>query len=267
MVIQLTMKEHLRKIAEMVTASVKKLPEEFDRGREVMQGADGTPTTNIDKIAEDWILEYVQDKDLPVNILSEEAGYVDRGMEETLVVDPIDGTNNAVMGLPFFSVSLAIGKNSMQDVRLALVKNIATGETYFAERGGGAYKDGNRIEIRKYRPESSMFLVYMGRYASEETMNVVKRAERARSLGCASLEMCLVAEGMMDAYYMNCESYDKSIRVVDIAASALVLRESGGSLYDLEGRDLDLPFDLSVRSNFVAVGDPAVAEVILRGSD
>jgi len=266
MVIQPSMKEHLRQIAERVAAFVKKLPEEFDRGREVMQGADGTPTTNIDKIAEDWILEYVREKDLSLNVLSEEAGFIDRGMEETLVIDPIDGTNNAVMGLPFFSVSLAIGKTSMRDVRLALVKNIVTGETYFAERGRGAFKDGSRIGVRKYHPESSMFLVYMGKYASEETMRIVKRAERARSLGCASLEMCLVAEGMIDAYYMNCESYNKSIRVVDIAASALVLREAGGSLYDLTGRYLDLPFDLSVRSNFVAVGDPAVAEVILRDS-
>jgi len=64
-------------------------------------------------------------------------------------------------------------------------------------------------------------------------------------MGCASLEMCMVARGHFDAYYMNCDLYEKSIRVVDIAASALVLREAGGKLIDLGGKGvLDMPFDV-----------------------
>jgi fructose-1,6-bisphosphatase/inositol monophosphatase family enzyme len=267
MVILSPMKRDLERIAERVMKAVRALPEGFNRGTEVRQGADGTPTTSIDKVAEDEILSCVTEMDLPLNVLSEEVGFVDRGMEETLVIDPIDGTNNAVMGLPFFSVSLALGRRSMSDVRMGLVRNLITGETYFAEKGKGAYKDGERLRVREYDPDCLLFLIYMGRYASEKTIKVIRRAERARSLGCASLEMCLVAEGMMDAYYMNCERYDKSIRVVDIAASALILREAGGELLDLKGDRLDLPFDLVPRSNFAAIGSPKVAEVILRNSD
>jgi fructose-1,6-bisphosphatase/inositol monophosphatase family enzyme len=73
----------------------------------------------------------------------------------------------------------------------------------------------------------------------------------------------MVAEGKLDAYYMNCEVHEKSIRIIDIAASALILREAGGKLVDLEGRDLDMPFDLNARSNFLAFGDPEVKKVIL----
>ena len=112
-------------------------------------------------------------------------------------------------------------------------------------------------------PSLPATLVYLGRHAGSETMKVVKRAGRVRSMGCASLEMCMVAQGKFDAYYMNCDIHEKSIRVVDIAASALVLREAGGELVDLQGRRLDMPFVLTARSNFLAFGDPRVREVLL----
>jgi len=51
--------------------------------------------------------------------------------------------------------------------------------------------------------------------------------------------------------------------VIDIAASALVLREAGGDIVDLSGKRLDMPFDLKIRSNFLAYGDDAVKEVLL----
>ena len=257
------MRSELERMAQHVKDRIDNLPVMFERGEEIMEGADGTPTTSIDKVAEDVIVSYVEEKDLPFNILSEEIGYVDRGAEETLVVDPIDGTNNAVMGLPFFSVSLAIGTQSLMDVRMGLVRNLVTGTSYYSEKGKGAFKDGLLIHSRDFRPDSSLFLIYMGKYASYETMRVVKSFERGRSIGCASLEMCMVAEGMVDGYYMNCEKHDKSIRVVDIAASALILREAGGELLDLSGRPLDMPFNLEVRSNFAAIGDLKAAEVII----
>jgi fructose-1,6-bisphosphatase/inositol monophosphatase family enzyme len=75
--------------------------------------------------------------------------------------------------------------------------------------------------------------------------------------------MSLVARGRFDAYYFNAELYEKGIRVVDIAASALVLREAGGEIVDLDGKVLDMPFDLEARSNFLAYGDVRAKEVLL----
>ena len=59
------------------------------------------------KVAEDAILEFMDQKDIQANLLSEEAGFVDRGFDEVLVIDPVDGTFNAVQGIPFFSISIA----------------------------------------------------------------------------------------------------------------------------------------------------------------
>ena len=167
---------------------------------------------------------------VPVNVLSEEAGYIDRGMDRTLVIDPIDGTFNAILGLPFFSVSMAVGTSSMMDLEHGIVQNLVTGDVYEAVKGGGATLNGKRLRVRRYDPKNGALLVYVGKYAHPQTMEVIHMSNRTRAMGCASLEMCMVAEGKFDAYYMNAQVHKKSIRVVDIAASALVLREAGGEL-------------------------------------
>ena len=250
-------------MARKVREAERALPYTYDRGKEIALGADGTPTSSLDKLAEDAILEVVMERDLPFNILSEEAGMINRGKDRTLVIDPIDGTQNAIMGVPFYSVSLALGTKSMKDVEVALVQNLVTGDTYYAEKGMGAYLNGARIRVRSCSPQDIMFLMYMGLYSAPETFQIMKRARRSRALGCASLEMCLVAEGRADAYYINCDVYEKAIRVVDIAASALVLREAGGEIVSLDGRSLDMGFNLKERSNYLAYGDEKIRKVVM----
>lgn len=250
-------------MARRVREMERSLPDSYDKGEELRQGADGTPTLAIDQAAEDIIIKHVMDHDLPFNILSEEAGLIDNGKKGMLVIDPIDGTHNCVMGIPLYTVSLAAGTSRMSDVTAGLVMNLVTGEAYWAEKGKGAYKDGKRLKVRDFSPFRSVSMVYMGKYSSPENFRVAKQSVRARALGCASLEMCMVADGKADAYYMNSEVYEKSIRVVDIAASALILREAGGEVVDLAGRPLDMGFDLVERSNFLAYGDPRVKEMML----
>lgn len=257
------MREELERISQRVRDAVWALPESFDRGLELYTGADGTPTSNIDKVAEDVILACIEEMDLPVNVLSEEAGLVDRGQDRTLVVDPIDGTHNSMLGIPIYSVSLAVGTSSLTGVEVGVVRDLVSDDLFTAVRGEGAELNGRSLRTREADPALPATLVYLGRHACAETMKVIKRAGRVRSMGCASLEMCMVAQGKFDAYYMNCDLHEKSIRVVDIAASVLVLREAGGDIVDLQGRRLDMPFDLAARSNFLAYGDARVKEVLL----
>jgi fructose-1,6-bisphosphatase/inositol monophosphatase family enzyme len=256
------MQRELERIARSVRDAVKALPPTFDRGKELYIGADGTPTLNIDRVAEDVILGAVADMGLEVNVLSEEAGLVDRGFEDTLVIDPIDGTHNAVLNVPVYSVSLAVGRRSLQGVRYALLMNLVDGSVYRAEKDQGATLDGTPLRVRELLGEPSV-LFYFGRAVHPKALELVRRTSRVRAMGCASLEMALVAQGCFDAHYFHTDRYEKGIRVVDIAASALVLREAGGEVVDLEGRSLDMPFDLAARSNFLAYGDPRVREVLL----
>ncbi|MCD6467816.1 MAG: sugar kinase, partial [Thermoplasmata archaeon] len=133
------------KIARGIARAVKKLQfGGINLGRKIGIGADGTATEYIDKIAEDIAIKYVRKSKVAVNILSEEAGFLDFGGEYTLIIDPIDGTRNAVRGIPFYATSIAVGKDTLNSVEYGIVMNIPTGDTYIAEKGEGVYLNNRR---------------------------------------------------------------------------------------------------------------------------
>lgn len=258
--------ETLAAIADVVKEAIGKIPTLEERGKDVEMGADGTPTSLIDKIAENTVLDYIARHHVPLNVLSEEIGYVDNGAEETLVLDPIDGTSNAIAGVPMYTVSMAVGRKHLSDIHTAYLRNLATGETMWAEKGKGAFKDGQRMHVRPLNLDALFMMIYLGNGAAPEAFALAKRVKSSRAYGCASLEMALVAEGQADGFYMSSERYVRGIRVVDIAASYLLLMEAGGKVFDLRGDPLDMPFDLETRSSFLACGDPALFAFVTRST-
>lgn len=248
----------LRAIADGVTRVVK-AGVRGDFGRELGMGADGTPTKLVDDLAEREVLRIVeQTKEPHVNVLSEECGFVDRGGDLTLVVDPIDGTTNASRGLPLYCVSLALGSRRLSDVTLGLVRNIPTGDEYVARRGGGAHRNGERLHSRVFDPADVVVSAELGVHAKREALQLAAKRYYVRSFGAAALEMCFVAEGGLDLYYMAQEK----LRVIDIAASALIVRESGGRVLDASGRELDMDLSLAPRTSVIAVGSDAALEAV-----
>lgn len=258
------MKQELTRIANAVHTAYHELPRNYDGHIHVGMGASGSATSRIDRFAEEVVLRYLEEEDIKLNVLSEEAGFIDRGADRVLVLDPIDGTLNCTRGIPFFSVSMAVGKKKLTDCDYALVKNLFTGDCYYAQRGRGAELNGHRIGVSKYDRDDAIFIMFDGRDAAPESEKVRLMASRVRTMGCASLEMCLVAQGSVQAHYMNCTNFKRMIRVIDIAASCLILREAGGEVVDLEGNKLDMEFNLQDRKNFLAYGDPRIKEMVLR---
>ena len=259
--------ETLRKIADEVARTIALIPEGTDIGKEVCIGADGTPTDEIDKIAENAVLRYIAANDIRLNILSEEIGFVDNGGDETLILDPIDGSNNSIAGIPLYTISMAVGKDSLSSIHTGLVRNLVTGEEFTAEKGKGAFHNGKPIHVKEtFDPKKSRMAIHMGYGATPLAHALAKRVKSARTLGCSSLEMIYVAKGSIDGYLMDSENYERSIRIVDIAASTLILREAGGEVYTLEGTPLDMPFDLEHRSSFLAVGNQTVFDFVMNGN-
>ena len=258
------MMDVLSGIADAVEKAIKKIPDSRSKREFVGMGADGTSTSQIDKIAENTVLAHIEKNKIQLNVLSEEIGFVDNGWKETLVLDPIDGTSNAIAGVPLFTISMAIGTKSLSDIHTAYLRNLATGDVITAEKGKGAFKNGSRIHVRDAVMDDLFMMIYMGSGAHIEAFNLAKRVKSSRSYGCASLEMVLVAEGEADGFLMKAEKYHRAIRIVDIAASALVLREAGGEIYDLDGKILDMEFDVGARANFIAFGDSRVYDFVMR---
>lgn len=254
----------LREIADKVQAAISLIPDPCSRGDEICIGDDGTPTSQIDKIAENAVLGYIESEHLDINVLSEEIGFVDNGASEILVLDPIDGTNNSIAEIPFYTISMAVGKDSLCGMHTAFIRNLATGDEFWAVKGEGAYCNGKRISVRKPDFSKLFAMIYMGNAAVDEAFVLAKNVKTSRSMGCASLEMTLLAMGRADVYYMNAHRYNRAVRTVDIAASALILREAGGEVFDIGGNKLDMPLDNAHHANFVACSCKEVFDHIMR---
>jgi len=230
------------------------------RGDVVVMGASGSPTEEIDRLAEAEILKVLDAEGVDWDLVSEEIGHVARGGTRTLVVDPVDGTHNALRNLPFSTVSLALGTRDLAGVDIGLVRDLFRGTTYWAARGGGAFRDGRPITTRAWTPKTEVLFVNLGRHATERAFRFAAKGRRVRSLGCASLEILGVAEGGADAYLFENSAQAGNLRATDIAAAYRILLEAGGGLQDVSGQALDaFPLTVDRRTSLFAWGDPAFA--------
>lgn len=239
----------LKEISNSVDNEIEKFYGSGEGSKVIKNGADGTLTYGIDQIAENVIVDFVETNDLACNILSEECGYIDRNQDKTLIVDPIDGTFNALNKIPFFSVSLAISNNDLSDIEYGVVKNLATKDLYYCKKGDGVYKNGKLLRVKE---EGNKKLAIMNfDYDSKDIiLSAIKDMRRIRTFGCASLEMLLVAEGIADLFLYIMKN--GMLRNVDIAASTLMVREAGDMVLDGKGNIFEMPISLTERKNVVA---------------
>lgn len=241
----------MRRMADAVAHVVREArPEDF--GRELRMGADGTPTKHVDAIAEHAILDLLPERG--IDLLSEEAGLVERGGDRLFVVDPIDGTTNAVRGIPFYCVSIAVGRKTLGDIEAGIVMNLCTGDVYEAVKEQGATLNGRQIRARVDGKQRVVATSSMTRDEVPGGRGIL------RSFGASALEMCLVGAGSLDGYH-----YAKPIlRIIDVAASTLIVREAGGVVLDSKGDDLELPLSLAPRFELTAAATRGLARE-LRG--
>src|SRR3989454_3642890 len=156
-------KELLLELADAVQHAVAEIAE--DPAEVLGRGADGAPSTRIDRVAEEAVLRVLDYEDARLNVLSEEAGFVDRGGDAPLILDPIDGTHNALRGGPAYSVSIAIGRARLADVEEGLVPDLVSRATYYAPKRHGPELNGPPIPVPWYDPKDLLFSVYLGTHA------------------------------------------------------------------------------------------------------
>jgi fructose-1,6-bisphosphatase/inositol monophosphatase family enzyme len=248
--------EVLYRISVAVHRAVRDSQSSPHRADVVAMGASGTPTEELDRLAEAEIVRALDAEGVDWDLLSEEAGHVARGGDRTLVVDPIDGTHNALRSQPIFAVSLALGRKDLSGVDVGLVRDLHHGTTWWAVAGGGAFRDGRPIRTRKWDARTEMLMVNLGRHSSERATRLAGKARRVRALGCASQELLLVAQGSADGYFFENTPDARNLRATDIAAAYRILLEAGGGIADALGQPLEtFPLGLERRSSILAWGD------------
>lgn len=142
------------------------------------------------------------------------------------IVDPIDGTVNYLYGLPYSAVSLAAEVDGV--VVAGVVRNVSTGEEWTATAGGGAWRDGVRLRCSD-EVDLGQALVGTGfgydagrrAHQAQVVAGLIAHVRDIRRLGAAALDLCLVAEGRLDAYF------EKGLAAWDLAAGGLVAAEAG----------------------------------------
>lgn len=228
-------------------------------GEIVGMGADGTPTKRIDAVAEEFAIGYISDNDLCSTIVSEEAGVVKTGSVDggTIYMDPIDGTFNAVAGIPFYAVSIAYAEGT--ELKYGFVQNLASGEYFYAVKGKSAYRNDQPIRVSQSTLlEESAISVYGRKFDPSPVHELGKKIRRWRLLGASAIELCYVACGRLDGFI----DIRRTLRVTDAAAGMLICHEAGGKVTDADGMPVILTEDVTVGGNMVATNGHLHSKVL-----
>jgi myo-inositol-1(or 4)-monophosphatase len=207
--------------------------------------------TAADRRAEEIVREELAKARPDYGFLGEEGG-VREGKDKShrWIVDPLDGTTNFLHGIPHFAVSIALERSGV--IVAGLVYNPANDDMFIAERGKGAYLNDKRIRVaaREHMADAVVAcgLPHYGRgdltLARYEIAAAQQHFAGLRRYGAAALDLAWIAAGRLDAYW------ERDLAPWDMAAGAILVREAGGFVSDLNGDG-----DIFAKSQVVAGND------------
>lgn len=153
------------------------------------------------------------------------------------IVDPLDGTTNFLHGIPHFAISIALQRDD--EIVAGLIYNPVTDELFTAEKGGGAFFSGRRMRVSaRRRMEDAVIatgIPHKGRGDHDAYLAQMRRVMAAtagvRRAGAASLDLAWVAAGRYDGFW------EWGLSPWDVAAGVLMVREAGGYISGIEGKD------------------------------
>lgn len=217
-------------------------------------GAGGDKTYHIDRRAEEIIITSLEALREPLTVISEEAGIVHlHGGGKTVLVDPIDGSRNAVNGIPFYGTSIAVAVGpTVGDLYLAYIINLVNGDAFWAERSQKAFFLGNSMQCQA--EEELSFVAYEASVPFQDLPPIVpllSAAKKMRCLGATALDLAYVASGAVSAFVTASAS-----RTFDFAGGYLLIKEAGGIVTDMQGNALDrLELELKKTTSLLAAGN------------
>lgn len=190
--------------------------------------------TTVDKSCEELIIKTILRAYPDHNIKAEESGEQLNNSEITWVIDPLDGTLNFVHGFPFFAVSIAVLNG--EQIEHGVIYNPISDELFTASKGSGAQLNNRRIRCSENNKLNESFLaidinLLLQRHNKlSKIENFLPTRGLCRDLGSAALHLAFVASGRLDGYC------DINLKPWDMAAGALLVRESGGYITDFGGK-------------------------------
>lgn len=255
----------LKEASKRIYQNVKGMEGTEDAAGDFGRGAGGDISRNIDIIAEKTVLDYLKEIKFDCTVLGEECGRVDlsNNPKGFLIMDAIDGSANAVRGVPFFCSSLAFAKEDrLSSITDGVIMNLATGEMYWASKGKGAFLENSKIKVHDKEPIYKI----VGINISNADKDLIRKLEplfehhnHARHFGANALEMAMLARGLLDIFI----DLREKIRIQDIAAGYLLVKEAGGLLLDFDLNPLDADLSYETRVSFIAAANKKILDEIM----
>ena len=196
-----------------------------------------------DKRAESTLIEELKNARPDWAILSEESGEIEGDpTKPRWIIDPLDGTSNFLHGIPHFAISLAVEDrkpNGTSEISHGLVYQPLTDESFWAEKGRGAWLHDRRLRVsgRRYLDEALIGtgLPHSGRGDVGSWTKIYgaigPEVSGIRRNGAASLDFAWVAAGRFDGFW------EDDLDIWDSAAGILLVKEAGGFVSDYRGQD------------------------------
>ena len=274
-------------IIKEVSRAIRPYAGTEEAGEKVKIGADGTPTSYIDIIAEDTLINILKNAPVLSYIISEEVGELKLGkgtkksinLTEELqrddldeeekpkfifLVDPIDGTSNAIKEIPAYGISIAVANvpegrlATLEDVELGFITNFGNGNFFEAEKGKGCWLNNEEVHPSDVVKISQMTLGGFTKSGTSSASKLVDNARRMRVLGSVVLELSYVASGRYDAFLDL-----RGSRIIDIAASKLIVEEAGGIITSKHGERLNNKLSIYEKAIVVAANNEIMHKQII----
>jgi len=225
--------------------------------------------TKADVDAEAKILEILAKEYPDYGILSEETGHNGQKSEFQFVIDPLDGTNNFSLGIPNFSVSIALQQN--ERTIFGVIHQPITMETYWAELGRGAWNNSKKLSVNSENklPKSTLFscVGYDNNLKERQILRYNLSGPKAQGLKrwaenwAVAMDCCLVADGRAEIMVM------KGLELHDFAAGKLIAKEAGARSTDLSGEKDDDQSTAFILSNGTSVHEQVLSAIKLTHYD
>lgn len=214
--------------------------------------------TDADRASEDYLLGEIRRRFPEHRIVSEESGTLTGQDRCQWIVDPLDGTINFAHGVPIFCISVAYLEEGA--LQLGAVYDPLRDELFTAQRGAGAWLNGEPLRVAMAASLDASLLVtgfpYNVRTTDRNNLDqyahFALRSMGVRRLGSAALDLCYIAAGRFDGYW------EMSLSLWDLAAGALIAREAGATVTQVDGSP-----DLLVPPHSILAANPAIHQKML----
>ena len=194
--------------------------------------------TKTDKHVEKILIEELSKTKKNYSFITEETGIIKNKDENNIwIIDPIDGTNNFLHGIPHFAISIVL--KSKDELLSGLIFDPIKDEMFFAEKDKGAYLNNLRLRVSKKNSLNECLFSSNQEGVKFSDLNM-------RCSGSAALDLAYVASGRLDGFFHN------KINLWDVAAGTLLVQEAGGIVNDLNKFKIN---NINIRASSTSIND------------